>query len=91
MGLKKFSNLESLESDTDKESFDKILKLLIENRKLKASCYENKTFLLIPKKDQINNNKDDLKEDFNSFKNIMINEFDLMKFSFFNEINSFKK
>ena len=91
MGLKKFSNLESLESDTDKESFDKILELLIENRKLKTSCYENKTCLLIPKKDQINNNKDDLKEDFNSFKNLMINEFDLMKCSFFKEINFFKK
>ena len=29
------------ESDIDKESFDKILELLIENQKLKTSCYAN--------------------------------------------------
>ena len=33
--------LESLESDIDKESFDKILELLIENQKVKTSCYAN--------------------------------------------------
>ena len=35
--------------------------------------------------------KDNLKEDFNNFKNIMINEFESMTYSFFNEVNSFKK
>ena len=29
------------EGDIDKESFDKILELLIENQKLKTSCYAN--------------------------------------------------
>ena len=40
--------LESLESD-------KILGLLIKNRKVKTSCYANKTCLPIPRVDQINN------------------------------------
>ena len=35
--------------------------------------------------------KDNLKEDFNNFKNLMINEFESMKYSFFKEVNSFKK
>ena len=37
--------LESLESDIDKESFDKILGFLIKNQKVKTSCYANKTCL----------------------------------------------
>ena len=86
--------LESLESDIDKESFDKILGFLIKNQKVKTSCYANKTCLSIPKEDQIKNihttDKDNLKEDFNNFKNLMINEFESMKYSFFKEVNSFK-
>ena len=62
---------------------------------MKASCYANKTCLSIPKEDQIKNihttDKDNLKEDFNNFKNLMINEFESMKYSFFKEVNSFKK
>ena len=34
--------LESLDSDIDKESFDKILEFLIKNQKVKTSCYANK-------------------------------------------------
>ena len=87
--------LESLDSDIDKESFDKILEFLIKNQKVKTSCYANKTCLSIPKEDQIKNihttDKDNLKEDFNNFKNLMINEFESMKYSFFKEVNSFKK
>ena len=37
--------LESLDSDIDKESFDKILEFLIKNQKVKTSCYANKTCL----------------------------------------------
>ena len=63
--------LESLESDIDKESFDKILELLIKNQKVKTSCYVNKTCLSIPKEDQINNiqtaDKYHLREDFKNF------------------------
>ena len=87
--------LESLESDIDKESFNEILEFLIKNQKLRTSCYANKTCLSIPKEDQIKNihttDKDNLKEDFNNFKNLMINEFESMKYSFFKEVNSFKK
>ena len=87
--------LESLESDIDKESFDQILEFLIKNQKVKPSCYANKTCPSIPKEDQIKNihttDKDNLKEDFNNFKNLMINKFESMKYSFFKEVNSFKK
>ena len=62
---------------------------------MKTSCYANKTCLSIPKEDQINNirttDKDNLKEDFNNLKNLMINEFESMKYSFSKEVNSFKK
>ena len=34
--------------------------------------------------------KDNLKEDFSNFKNLMINEFESMKYSFFKEANCFK-
>ena len=85
--------LESLHSDIDKES--KILEFRIKNQKVKTKCYANKTCLSIPKEDQIKNihttDKDNLKEDFNNFKNLMINEFESMKYSFFKEVNSFKK
>ena len=84
--------LESLDSDIDKESFDEILEFLIKNHKVKTNCYANKTCLSIPKEDQTKNihttDKDNLKEGFN---NLMINEFESMKYSFFKEVNSFKK
>ena len=85
--------LEFLENDIGKESFDKILELLIKNQIVKTSCYANKACLSIPKEDQINNihmtEKDDLKEDFSNFKNLMIYEFESMK-HFFKEVNFFK-
>ena len=69
--------LESVDSDIGKKSFDKIMELLIKNLKVKTSCYANKTYLSIPKEDQINNwhmmDKDNLKEDFSIFKKFMIN------------------
>ena len=84
-----------LESDIDKESFGKILEFLIKNQKVKTRYYANKTCLSIPEEDHIKNmhttDKDNLKEDFNNFKNLMINEFESMKYSFFKEVNSFKK
>ena len=78
--------LESLERNIDKKFFNKTLKSLTRNRKAKTICYPNKTFLSIGEKDHINNirtpNKDNLKKDFNSFRNLMFNKFDLMKCSF---------
>ena len=67
--------LESLVSDIDKESFDKILEFLFKNQIVKASCYAHKICPSIPKEDQIKN----------------IHKFQLMKYSFFKEVNSFKK
>ena len=71
--------LESLDSDIDKESFDKTLEFLIKNQKVKIGCYASKTCRSIPKEGQIKNihttDKDNLKEDFSIFKNLMINEF----------------
>ena len=53
---------------------------------MKTSSYANKTCLSIPKKNQIKNihttDKDDLKEDFKNFKNVMIIEFESMKYYF---------
>ena len=51
---------------------------------MKTSCYASKACLSIPKEDQIKiiftTDKDNLKEDFNNFKNPMINEFESMKY-----------
>ena len=35
--------------------------------------------------------KDNLKENFNSLKHLMINEFGSMKYCFFKQVNSFKR
>ena len=62
---------------------------------MKRNFYAYKTCLSIPKEDQIKNihttDKDNLKEEFNNFKNLMINEFESMSYSFFKKVNSFKK
>ena len=61
---------------------------------MKISCYANKTCLWITKEDEIDNlqmtDKEKLREDFNNFKNILTNEIESMKFSFYKELNSFK-
>ena len=51
--------IESLESNIDKEFFDKILEFLMKNQKMKTSCYVNKTYLSIPREDQIKKHIDD--------------------------------
>ena len=70
------------------------MQLVKSENNVKTSCYANKTCLSIPKEDQIKNihttDKGNLK-DFNNFKNLMINEFESMKYSFLKEVNSFKK
>ena len=50
--------LESLESDIDKKSFDKILEGLIRNQKVETTCYANKTCLSTHKEDQLKNTHD---------------------------------
>lgn len=44
--------LQSLESDTDKETFDKALEFIIKNKIAETSCHANTTCLSIPKEDQ---------------------------------------
>ena len=87
--------VKSLESDIDRESFDKVLELLIKNQKVKTNCYANETCLSIPKEDQVSNkhttDKDNSKENFSNFESLMINEFESLKYYFFKEVNSFKK
>ena len=86
--------LESLENDIDRNLFDETLEELVQNQKVKTSCYANRTCLSIPKEHPINNANttvnDTLKNDFDNFKNLMTCEFNSMKSSFFKEVNSFK-
>ena len=86
--------LESLENDIDRNLFDETLEELVQNQKVKTSCYANRTCLSIPKEHPINNANttvnDTLKNDFDNFKNLMTSEFNSMKSSFFKEVNSFK-
>ena len=86
--------LESLENDIDRNLFDETLEELVQNQKVKTSCYANGTSLSIPKEHPINNANttvnDTLKDDLDNFKNLMTSEFNSMKSSFFKEVNSFK-
>ena len=86
--------LESLENDIDRNLFDETLEELVQNQKVKTSCYANRTCLSIPKEHPINNANttvnDTLKDEFDNFKNPMTSEFNSMKSSFFKEVNSFK-
>ena len=82
---------ESLVNQVEREFFDKELKVLIKDQKVKSSFYANRTCLSIPKGPQVSTaEKEDLKNDFDNFKNKMINEFDNLKSSFFQEVRSFK-
>ena len=67
--------LESLENDIDRNLFDETLAELVQNQKVKTSCYANRTCLSVPKEHPINNGNttvnDTLKDDFDNFKNLM--------------------
>ena len=86
--------LESLENDIDRNLFDETLEELVQNQKVKTSCYANRTCLSVPKEHPINNANttvnDTLKDDFGNFINLMTSEFNSMKLSFFKEVNSFR-
>ena len=82
---------ESLVNHVEREFFDKELEVLIKDQNVKSNFYANRTCLSIPKKFQVSmTEKDDLKNDFDNFKNKMINEFDNLKSSFFHEVRPFK-
>ena len=78
---------DSLEENISRESFDKTLQLLIGNDSVNS--VSNRECLSIPK----NNNCRDasnLKEELQSFKNELVEEFNRLTQAFFVEINSLK-
>ena len=87
--------LESLDSDIDREIFDKILEFLSKIKTRKQAVAQIKPgyqyLKRIKEKNIQTTDKDNLKEDFNNFKNLMINEFESMKYYVFKEVSSFKK
>ena len=80
---------DSLEENISWQSFDKTLQLLINNDSVKFNSVSNRVCLSIPK----NNTCGDAfntKEDFQSFKNELPEEFHRLTQAFFAEINSLK-
>ena len=86
--------LESLNSDIDREIFVKILEFLSKIKTRKQAVVQIKPgyqyLKRIKEKNIHTTDKDNLKEYFN-FKNLMINEFESMKYYVFKELSSFKK
>ena len=86
--------LESLDNPIDRSYFDETNEALIQNKKVKMSCYANKSCLSLPKQSEgnIENNEIDntSRDDFHSFKNLMLSEFESIKSAFLKEANSFK-
>ena len=86
--------LESLNSDIDREIFVKILEFLSKIKTRKQAVVQIKPgyqyLKRIKEKNIHTTDKDNLKEYFN-FKNLMINEFESMKYYVFKEVSSFKK
>ena len=86
--------LESLDNPIDRSYFDETIETLIQNKKVKMSCYANKSCLSLPKQSEgnIENNEIDntSRDDFHSLKNLMLSEFESMKSAFLKEVNSFK-
>ena len=86
--------LESLDNPIDRNYFDETIEILIQNRKIKLSCYANKSCLSLPKQPEANientENDNTSENDFDNFKNLMLSEFESMKSAFFKEANSFK-
>ena len=80
---------DSLEENISLESFDKTLQHLIDNDSIKSNSVSNRVCLSIPKnntcKDAVN-----IKEELQSFKNELIEEFNRLTQAFFEEINSLK-
>ena len=76
-----------LEENISRESFDKTLKLLIDNDSVKSNSVSNRVCLSIPKN---NTSRDafNIKEELLSFKNELVEEFNHLTQAFFAEINS---
>ena len=90
-GIDEVSKLvqDSLEEDISRESFDKILQLLIDNESIKSNSVSNRVCLSIPKnntcRDAFN-----IKEELQSFKNELVEELNRLTQAFFAEINSLR-
>ena len=80
---------DSLEENISLESFDKTLQHLIDNDSIKSNSVSNRVCLSIPKN---NTCKDavSIKEELQSFKDELIEEFNRLTQAFFEEINSLK-
>ena len=80
---------DSLEENISRESFDKTLQLLIDNESVKSSTVSSRVCLSIPKN---NTGRDafNIKEELQSFKNELVEEFKHLTQAFFAEINSLK-
>ena len=80
---------DSLEENISPENFDKTLQLLIDNDSVKSNSVSNRVCLSIPKnntcRDAFN-----IKEEVQSFKNELVEEFNRLTQAFFAEINSLK-
>ena len=80
---------DSLEENISRENFDKTLQLLIDNDSVKSNSVSNRVCLSIPKnntcRDAFN-----IKEEVQSFKNELVEEFNRLTQAFFAEINSLK-
>ena len=80
---------DSLEENISRENFDKTLQLMIDNDSVKSNSVSNMVCLSIPKnntcRDAFN-----IKEEVQSFKNELVEEFNRLTQAFFVEINSLK-
>ena len=80
---------DSLEENISLESFEKTLQHLIDNDSVKSNSVSNRVCLSIPKnntcRDAFN-----IKEELQSFKNELVEEFNCLTQAFFAEINSLK-
>ena len=78
---------DSLEENISRESFDKTLQLLINNDSVNS--VSNRVCLSIPKNNTCGD-ASNLKEELQSFKNELVEEFNRLTQAFFVEINSLK-
>ena len=80
---------DSLEENISQESFDKTLQLLIDNDSVKSNSVSNRVCLSIPKNDTCRD-AFNIKEELQSFKHEVVEEFNRHTQAFFAEINWLK-
>ena len=80
---------DSLGENISRESFDKTLRLLIDNNSAKSNSVLSRICLSIPKNDTCRDTFN-IKEELQSFKTQLVEEFNRLTQTFFAEINSLK-